>query len=412
MRKIHLLIVISTMLLGCTEQNLKDHFVLNGRVNGSEEGWLFLYYSDTAGARIKDSSQLVDGEFSFRGTINEPSMAYLQLKEEKRSELNSASFFLEPANMKAELQYNNFANGRFDGSATQRELDELNKSKEPVMNKMIPLRAEYELASTKYREAVKAKKGESELDSLKGEADAVHARFDPFNADLMTLDWKFFANHPTSPVTAYMIRFHINDLPIDTLMQIYDRMGTRLQQSDDAKNLLIEIKQLRNGSPGNPATGFSTIDINGDSLRLSDFRGKYVLLDFWASWCGPCRKGNPHLKEVYAKLKGKGIEFIGISDDDSKPDAWRKAVEKDGLPWRHVLRGFDMAKQMKNEPNDKDLSDKFGIHSLPTKILIDPNGMIIGRYNDETGPLDQKLAEVFGLGETTGKMTGDSHIKL
>jgi hypothetical protein len=71
-----------------------------------------------------------------------------------------------------------------------------------------------------------------------------------------------------------------------------------------------------------------------------------------------------------------------------------------------------MAKQMKNEPNDKDLSDKFGIHSLPTKILIDPNGMIIGRYNEEAGPLDQKLAEVFGLGETTGKMTGDSHIKL
>jgi glutathione peroxidase-family protein len=98
---------------------------------------------------------------------------------------------------------------------------------------------------------------------------------------------------------------------------------------------------------------------------------------------------------LYSKYKDRGFEIIGVSDDDSNHDAWHKAVEKDGLPWRHVLRGFDRQKLMKNEPNEKDISEKYGIHSLPTKILIDPNGVIIGRYDEQENALDEKLKEVF-----------------
>jgi thiol-disulfide isomerase/thioredoxin len=120
-----------------------------------------------------------------------------------------------------------------------------------------------------------------------------------------------------------------------------------------------------------------------------------VLLDFWASWCVPCRKGNPHLKELYSKYKDKGIEFIGISDDDQSEDKWKEAIVKDGIGvWKHVLRGL----KQKNNVFDRstDISDKFGIHTLPTKILIDPEGKIIGRYSEEEGPLDEMLKKVFG----------------
>lgn len=105
---------------------------------------------------------------------------------------------------------------------------------------------------------------------------------------------------------------------------------------------------------------------------------------------------NPHLKELYAIYKDKGIEFIGVSDDDSKPEAWHKAVEKDGPPWRQVLRGFDMEKLMKNEPNPNDISKKYGISSLPTKILIDRAGKIICRYSEESSALDAELKQIFG----------------
>ena len=143
------------------------------------------------------------------------------------------------------------------------------------------------------------------------------------------------------------------------------------------------------------ATDFSTIDINGNTLKLSDKKGKYVLLHFWTSWCVPCRKGNPHLKELYLKYKDKEIEFIGIADDDRAEDAWKKAVEKDGIGiWKHVRRGLKYENGVFDRSTD--ISDNFGIHTLPTKILIDPNGIIIGRFEEEAGPLDKKLKEVFG----------------
>ncbi len=111
----------------------------------------------------------------------------------------------------------------------------------------------------------------------------------------------------------------------------------------------------------------------------------------------PCRKGNPHLKELYQKYHDKGIEFIGISDDDSNPVLWKKAVEKDGLPWHHVLRGLDWDKLNKGIENENDISNKYAIHYLPTKILIDRSGKIIGRYGESEEELDNQLKEIFGF---------------
>ena len=122
------------------------------------------------------------------------------------------------------------------------------------------------------------------------------------------------------------------------------------------------------------------------------------MIDFWASWCVPCRKGNPHLLQLYSKYKKKGFEIIGVSDDDSNHAAWRKAVEQDKIGvWKHVLRGL---KKMENGRYDKseDKSEAYGIHTLPSKILVGPDGVIIGRYASGAGTdadLDAKLKDVF-----------------
>ena len=159
-----------------------------------------------------------------------------------------------------------------------------------------------------------------------------------------------------------------------------------------------DIESLRLGVPGTEAYAFAATDINGKEFRLAGLRGKVVLLDFWASWCAPCRASNPHLKELYAKYKDKGFEVVCIADDDTNPDAWRQAVEKDGIgAFHHVLRGFKMADGVQD--HSADISEHYGIHFLPTKILVGKNGMIVGRYGGgEVEQLDAKLAEIFGKG--------------
>jgi len=117
-------------------------------------------------------------------------------------------------------------------------------------------------------------------------------------------------------------------------------------------------------------------DDKGKPVNFDALKGKYVLLDFWGSWCGPCRASHPHLKELYAKYKDKGFEIVGIAQEHSALPAdrllWTEAIAKDGLPWIQVLN---------NENRDKfDVVSEYGVTAFPTKILLDKGGNIIGRY--------------------------------
>ena len=383
MKKIFLTVCLFTLISYTgAAQKTNNQFVLKGNLQGMNSGMMYLSYTGMSNQRVTDSAAINNGNFSFTGNISEPTMGYLYLKEEQRTQLNSVGFFMEPAAMNVSVVFNNFSSAKFTGSKVQNEYAVLQTKKQKISERwkvvMDTLSAVNKRSNVQFQE-------------LK---DWV---LQPYSAEMHDLDFAFFKDHPQSSVTAYMLRFYVSSLPLDSLQMYYNNLGKGIQQTNDGKDLATEIQKLRNGSPGAMAKTFSTTDINGKELSLADYKGKYVLLDFWASWCVPCRKGNPHLKELYAKYKDKGIEFIGVSDDDySRPGVWQDAVAKDALPWRHVLRGYNREKQMKNEKNENDVSEKFGIHSLPTKILIDPQGKIIGRYSEEEGPLDEKLKEIFG----------------
>ncbi|ASZ14122.1 AhpC/TSA family protein [Chitinophaga pendula] len=376
MNKWILLGTAALLSIGLQAQSTKDAFILQGETKGIKEGKLYLHYTGTNGNRVKDSSLIKDSRFSFRGQVARPTMSYLVLNGKDREEGYSTSLFLEPVKMTVQLPAGDFRKAIVTGSATQSQYAQL--------------QAQQEIVTARYKQ---------QLDSLRAERDhekaaEIRERLAPYFAAGDSVDYRFFDAHPQSYVTLFQLRFHVSDLPLDALEAYYNKLGKTLQQTKDGQELAKEINQLKNGSPGSKAYTFHATDINGKTLSLADYKGKYVLLDFWASWCVPCRKGNPHLKELYAAYKNKGIEFIGISDDDRDPSAWKKAVTKDDLPWRHVLRGLDMEKRMKNQPNETDISEHYGIHSLPTKILIDPNGIIIGRYGEEGDELDKQLQQV------------------
>ena len=137
------------------------------------------------------------------------------------------------------------------------------------------------------------------------------------------------------------------------------------------------------GEIGTVIPDFEQNDVNGNPVNIKSFRGKYVLVDFWASWCGPCRGENPNVVTAFKKYSSKNFTVLGVSLDKSK-DPWLQAIANDGLTWTHVsdLKGWTNA-----------VAQKFGINSIPQNFLIDPNGVIIGR--NLRGPdLDAKLESV------------------
>lgn len=371
--------LLSAVMLHAQGQT-DNSFVLKGTIEGTQEGLLYLRYLDGSKYGIIDSAFISNGRFEFKGKIGIPYITVLSLKQEKFNEGNITRFFLQPGVMEAKLVTGAFDQMELTGSAAQEEYRQTLQSKAKV-----------------------DKKYKSLLDSLNATKDKdqmarLRERLPPYFQEWYQGDYDFIRAHPQSPVSLFLLISHKGDLPLDTLTFHYNRLGAALQQSPQAAILRESMANLLAGSPGSMAKTFSANDINGAKLSLDDYRGKYVLLDFWASWCAPCRKGNPHLISLYKKYKSKGIEFIGIADDDGAVDKWKQAVAKDKIAmWKHILNGKVPLSAGRYEASNA-LTVHYGVTYLPTKILIDPSGKIIGRYGTEQKPLDKKLAEIFDNG--------------
>lgn len=375
-------------------------FTIKGKIKGQESGMLKLSYIGANEKQVQDSVAIKNATFEFKGTIAEPTMAYFSgtMKSRDMNDPNYGSFFIEPGVLSLEVTAGDFKNLKLTGSKTQDEYAALEKLKAPIYAQIKPISEEYAKANEVYISARNAKKSEVELDALKEKASDIRNKFEPFGAQQNKLDMTFITTHSDSYLSAYLLRWKVSSMPLMESKNYYAAFSDKVRESSYGKGVLEEIKNLEGGSPGSMASVFSTIDINGAQLSLADFKGnKYVLLDFWASWCVPCRKGNPHLLSLYNKYKDNGFEIVGVSDDDFAPDAWKKAVEKDQIGvWRHVLRG--LKRNATGYDKSGDVSEPYGIHSLPTKILIDKDGMIVGRYGeggDDEIAMDKKLAEIF-----------------
>lgn len=204
---------------------------------------------------------------------------------------------------------------------------------------------------------------------------------------------KFISEHPEAFASLYFLATASREYTIQELETAYNSLASTYKDSRYGKSLKDKIDAGKIMLSGGPAPDFSKIDVGGKTVNLSSFRGKYVLLDFWGSWCAPCRAANPHLKELYATYAPKGFEILGIASEkvSSQTQAetlWKNAVEKDGLTWTNVLN---------NEPSMKqDVVQMYSIEAYPTQILLDKEGKIVARWvGSGNKGLDEKLKEIF-----------------
>lgn len=206
----------------------------------------------------------------------------------------------------------------------------------------------------------------------------------------------FIRENPNSIVSTYLLyRNFAYRLESEQIREYLTLLNPSLQESAYGKNLKGYLVTLEKVKIGENAPDFTLADTDGNPVKLSAHFGKYILLDFWAAWCGPCRKENPNVVEAYQKYKDKGFDVFGVSLDRTK-EAWLKAIEKDNLPWTHVS---DLI-YWQSAP-----AALYGVRAIPANFLISPEGVIIAK-NLRGEDLQNKLAEIFN-GAAASPAAGD-----
>lgn len=183
----------------------------------------------------------------------------------------------------------------------------------------------------------------------------------------------------------YAVNFLDADKEFAFLSDLAEKFKKELPDSQYTQQFVEQIESLSELAIGMPAPDIALPNPEGDTVRLSSLKGKYVMIDFWAAWCKPCRMENPNVVRLYNQYKDKGFEIYGVSLDRTK-QAWVEAIEEDDMAWKHVsdLRYFD-----------SEAASLYNINAIPATVLLDKEGTIIAK-NLRGEALEEKLAEIFG----------------
>lgn len=383
MNKYRILIIGCTMLpVFMMGQTSEQAYTLKGSVKHLDANYEKVYISYAVqGSRFTDSASIVKGKYLLKGKIEEPVLSRLWVSRDTvidgktvslRREGMTTLLFLEPGTIRMNHR-DSFSNVRVRGSKAQQDYAALDASLKPLNQQLEKVYSDYmESAKKKDKDAMKRLDGKYE--ELYGEKRRQYKNY--------VLD------HPASPIAVYLINQYAGySINPDSVAPLLAKLPAASQSLPGAQDLKRKVEIAQKTAIGKEAMDFVQNDTAGIPVRLSSFRGKYVLVDFWASWCGPCRAENPHVVKAYEKYKDKGFHIVGISLDRENDKArWMKAIHDDGLFWTQ-LSDLQFWKNA--------VAVQYGVQAIPQNYLIDPEGKIVGK-NLRGEALEKKLEEIFG----------------
>jgi len=385
-------LTILILISSCTSHSDKNYkkFTLQGEINGQDTGKILLQYvlNDTF---IRDTAKIENGKFMFTGMIFEPTSALMS----GRNDSDRVFIYIEPGKMKISLSKDKYEECKMTGSITQNESDLLNKMETPFYERISMLRDQ----KNKINDNIKNSKNDSAKILLEKKVEEIDKLWSQTKKKIDSIQIKFVLENPKSFLTVvYLHMLGGNEIiSLDSTKSIFNGLDNSLKKSRYGKNIIENIRKKENILLGAQAPDFKATDLHQQTVTLSQFKGEsVVLLDFWASWCVPCRQSLPHLRTIYNKYHSKGFDIIAISTDESRK-AWIEAVKKDSTDmWYQIL----IAEKWPNGPiTNNDIFQNYYYTAIPEYILIDKNGRIIHRsvgYSKENEEsIDRQLSEIF-----------------
>ncbi len=376
MQKLYTILVFMFVVGAGLAQSTKA-VTIKGKVSGDTKGRNYVYvYSK---GKLLDSAAIKNGKFIMKLPFTETYILSLVTQYAKEvSEHGYKPYYLlvdGKDNIKIEMDIEKgFYEARVGGSATASAYHSFIKERDKVYVKTGTTLAQIYGKSYLPKSDPLASKMSASRDSL----------LSSYLGDLIS---EFVKEHKNEYVAPYVLNNEgKSTMQIGLLEKSLQSLSGEMQQTNEGMQLAAHIRGVKNASPGATVKNFVLNDSEGKPVSLDQFKGKYVWIDFWASWCGPCKQAFPHMKEIYARYKDKGLEILGISAD-SKIEPWLKVLPTLQNPWIQVW-------------DNKNIMSEFAVMALPTSFLIDPNGKIllkeIGYEPKIESEMEKKLAEIFG----------------
>lgn len=374
--KLKYLSLLTTCLLVAGTLRAQQNFHLSGTITGvTAPTKAFLNYTDGS-TTVRDSVLLRKGKFAFTGKVSRPLKAYLSLLPANRvvkqfkigdvmDAVDGIDLMLEPLEIR--IQGENLAIAQITAGPAQADFAAYKHLVDSVGESVYQIwKAQQEMLPEDSAAAFKR---------------LIFAR----SSKIRQATKGFVVSHPNAQVSFDMLTGNsvIIEYPQE-FEEMYNAISSVYKSSAEGKLVAERLALVKQFAIGKPAIDFSQMDDKGKMVSLAEVnKGKYVLIDFWASWCGPCRMEYPYLKKAYARFKDKNFEIIGISLDDKK-SLWLDAIKSNGFEWIELcdLQGRQNA-----------VAKAYGVAAIPQSLLIDPNGKIIAK-NLRGDDLLEKLNEV------------------
>lgn len=376
MKKIVVLLITASLFVACNK--LEDNeFVISGTADGISDGKLAILETlDESGMGLKptDTAIIKNGKFEFKGTSTEPELRFIQLD----SVQGKIAFILENGEISIKAFKDSINKSVIGGTFNNEQFAVYNKEQNVIQKKI----ADYRTENKVKMETAMQTNDTVTVNSLRDGFLKLNDEFKDYNV-------KFAENNPKAFISVLMIQNMLMqpDSDFEKLEKTFNNLDKSVKETKPGKNVGEIISNRSSAEVGKMAPDFSAPNPEGKMVSLKESLGKVTIIDFWASWCGPCRKENPNVVALYNELHEKGLNIIGVSlDKEGDAQKWQDAIAADKLTWPQVSN-----LKYWNDP----VAKKYNVQSIPATFILDATGKIVAR--DLRGEeLKAKVIELLG----------------